>query len=80
MITPLSRTKKWIEEIRGGLDSGLAEKMILAFTLVEALYESGFEFIFKGGNSLPLVTGKLNRFSIDIDIVTRPGQDIELFF
>jgi hypothetical protein len=79
MITPRSRTKEWIEEIRGGLDPGLVEKMILAFTLVETLCESGCEFIFKGGTSLPLVTGKLNRFSIDIDIVTRPGQDIEPF-
>ena len=66
-----------VREVSPGKDPILIEKMIMALTLVENLQLAGLEFIFKGGTSLPLVTGKLNWFSIDIDIVTRPGQDIE---
>lgn len=73
MISSKSRTKEWIMRVRETSsfpsDPILIEKMILALTLLENLHISGLDFIFKGGTSLLLVTGKLVRFSIDIDIM-----------
>ena len=77
MISSRSRTDEWIQSVRGRLDPGLAEKMILAFSLVETLQQSGFPFLFKGGTSLSLIIGTLKRFSIDIDVVCLPNQLIE---
>lgn len=46
MISPRTRTKEWIENLEGKYDSGLAERMIMAFILVEDLqhhiYEGSF--------------------------------------
>jgi predicted nucleotidyltransferase component of viral defense system len=72
MISPQSRSRDWIYGIREknpGMDPNLIEKMIMAFLLVEDLHTSGLDFIFKGGTSLALLLGKVQRFSIDIDIV-----------
>lgn len=80
MISPRTRTKEWIENLEGKYDSGLAERMIMAFILVEDLQQSGLPFIFKGGTSLSLITGSLKRFSIDIDIIVPPGLDPIPFF
>ena len=80
MISAHSRTDEWIISVRGRVSPELTEKMILAFTLVEMLQESGLPFIFKGGTSLSLVTGTLKRFSTDIDIVCAHGQPLEPFF
>jgi hypothetical protein len=62
------------------MDPILIEKMILAITLVENLRVSGLDFIFKGGSSLGLVLGKLQRFSIDIDIVISNRQNLDEYF
>ena len=80
MISPRSRTDDWIQSVRGRGSRELTEKMILAFTLVEMLQESGLRFVFKGGTSLSLITGILKRFSIDIDIICSPEQNLEPFF
>jgi hypothetical protein len=44
---------------------------------LESLKTSGLDFIFKGGTSLLLLLGTPNRFSIDIDIVLKDGQNLE---
>jgi len=83
MISSQSRTSAWIMGIREtsrGRDPILIEKMIMALTLVEELRLSGLGFIFKGGTSLILLRGTLERFSIDIDIVVTGKQDLEKYF
>lgn len=80
MISPDSRTRKWIDQCRKNLDPELAEKMILAFMLTESLKTSGLDFIFKGGTSLSLITGNLSRFSIDVDIIVSTGSDLTPYF
>jgi hypothetical protein len=80
MITPRTRTREWIENLEGKYDAGLAERMIMAFMLLEDLQQSGLPFTFKGGTSLSLITGSLKRFSIDIDIIVPPGLDPIPFF
>jgi len=80
MISSDSRTRKWIDQCRKNLDPELAEKMILAFMLTESLKTSGLNFIFKGGTSLSLITGNLNRFSIDVDIVVPTGSILTPYF
>ena len=83
MISGQSRTPAWIMGIREtspGRDPILIEKMIMALTLVEELQLSGLDFIFKGGTSLILLLGTLQRFSMDIDIVVTGSQDLEKHF
>lgn len=80
MITPRTHTKEWIKNLEGKYDAGLAERMIMAFILVENLQQSELPFTFKGGTSLSLITGSLKRFSIDIDIVVSPRLDPIPFF
>ena len=79
MISPQAHTQEWIMGVRETsprMDPILIEKMIMALTLVESLRVSGLDFIFKGGSSLALVLGKLQRFSIDIDIVIPASQNL----
>ncbi len=83
MISPQVRTREWIMRVRETLprmDPILIEKMIMALTLVESLRLSGLDFIFKGGTSLTLVLGKLQRFSIDIDIVVSTRKKLYEYF
>lgn len=83
MISVQSRTAAWINQVRGNslkTDPILIEKMIMAFTLLESLKLQGLDFIFKGGTSLALVLKKLQRFSIDIDIVISRKQDLQIIF
>jgi len=83
MISPRSYTQEWIMGVREAsprMDPILIEKMIMALTLVESLRVSGLDFIFKGGTALALVLGKLQRFSIDIDIVIQIGQNFNEYF
>ena len=80
MINPKSRSLEWITEAAqnmGVRDIALAEKTILAFSLLEALARSGCPFIFKGGSSLMLHLNTSKRLSIDIDIICPPGTIIE---
>jgi len=83
MISHRSYTQEWIMGVREAsprMDPILIEKMIMALTLVESLRVSGLDFIFKGGTALALVLGKLQRFSIDIDIVIPIGQNLNEYF
>ena len=80
MISTQSHTKYWIMGVREtspGKDPILIEKMIMALTLVENLKLSGLDFIFKGGTSLLLLLGSLQRFSIDIDIVLSDPANLD---
>jgi hypothetical protein len=79
VILPKSFTQEWIMTVRDSsprIDPILIEKMIMALTLVEKLRISGLEFIFKGGTSLALVLGKIQRFSIDVDILVPNTHNI----
>lgn len=50
-------------------DGQLIEKVIYALRLLETLSRVNVDFIFKGGTCLLLLLKKVNRFSIDIDII-----------
>jgi hypothetical protein len=83
MISPQVYTQEWIMGIRETsprMDPILIEKMIMALALVENLRLSGLDFIFKGGTALTLVTGKLQRFSIDIDIIISTPHNLSECF
>lgn len=80
MISEESRSPEWIREaskLNHAPDTGLVEKTIRAFCLLESLALSGLDFQFKGGSSLMLHFGSSRRMSIDVDIVCPPGTDIE---
>jgi hypothetical protein len=53
------------------IDKIILEKMIHALHLLELLKSNGLDFIFKGGTSLVLLLEQGNRFSIDIDIISK---------
>ena len=79
MILPESRNLEWIEKAAKDNNASnpiLVEKVIRAFSLLEALARSGCPFIFKGGSSLMLHFGSSRRLSIDIDIICPPGTNI----
>ncbi|MEN8122817.1 MAG: nucleotidyl transferase AbiEii/AbiGii toxin family protein [Bacteroidota bacterium] len=80
MINVDTYTKEWIGSFKKNkqynkLDPALIEKMIMAFTLLENLSKSSFNFIFKGGTSLILLLNNANRFSVDIDISTSETKE-----
>ena len=62
-----------------GLDPSLLERAVYAFGLLEALSLVGLDFVFKGGTSLMLLLDEPKRLSTDIDIIIRPGTDIDRF-
>lgn len=79
MILPESRNLEWIEKAAKDNNASnpiLVEKVIRAFSLLEALARSGCPFIFKGGSSLMLHLDSSRRLSIDVDIVCKPGTQI----
>ena len=51
------------------MDKILLEKVTRAMLLLEALSQSRFEFVFKGGTAVMLLLRQPRRFSIDIDII-----------
>ena len=51
------------------------EKVIYAFYLLEKVANLNYELVFKGGTSLMLLLNTFNRFSVDIDILTSPGNE-----
>lgn len=83
MIKPHCFQKEWIDNFRTQpayqrINPVLIEKMIHAFSLLQHLQVLDLPFVFKGGTSLVLLLDKANRFSIDIDIITKAGrQEIE---
>ncbi len=83
MISTQSHTPEWIMGIRDksrGKDPILIEKIIMALTLVEQLHLRGMDFIFKGGTSLLLLLGTLQRFSIDIDLLVAENINRDEYF
>ncbi|MBP5397477.1 MAG: nucleotidyl transferase AbiEii/AbiGii toxin family protein [Bacteroidales bacterium] len=83
MILPESRSLEWIKQAAADNHTSnpiLVEKVIRAFSLLEALARSGCPFVFKGGSSLMLHFGSSRRLSIDIDIICPPGTDIEQYW
>ena len=60
-----------------GNDPALLERVIYAFGLLEAIKSVGLPFCFKGGTSLMLILDHPMRLSTDIDIIVKPGIDIE---
>jgi hypothetical protein len=57
------------------IDKIVLEKMIFALHLLELLKVNGLDFVFKGGTSLVLLIETGNRFSIDIDIISKTNQE-----
>ncbi|MGD9157996.1 MAG: nucleotidyl transferase AbiEii/AbiGii toxin family protein [Desulfobacteraceae bacterium] len=72
-------TEKWLitksKELSG--DPILFEKTVHAFAMLGYLVQLEDNFIFKGGTSLLLYVPKINRLSIDIDIIYG-GKETEL--
>ena len=78
MIKVESFSKEWLTKLRKDLkfrNSAVAEKMIHAIALVEALVSSQLDFILKGGTSLIFLIESMRRFSIDVDIVTQVEKE-----
>ncbi len=79
MIDKASLSPEWLEEKRNKhrRDPGIMEAMIHALYLLGHLKSTGLDFIFKGGTSLILLMEKPLRFSVDIDIIVKPGTGRE---
>lgn len=82
MIDERSFTREWVSKVNekqrwGRSDAQLKnlEKAIMALNLLEQLVLTGLPFIFKGGTSLFLHLQRIERFSVDIDILVGPSTD-----
>ncbi len=76
MIKEHCFTDEWLEGFKKQkdhrrIDKIILEKMIYALHLLERLKSNGLDFVFKGGTSLVLLLEEENRFSIDIDIISK---------
>ncbi|MBR3761464.1 MAG: nucleotidyl transferase AbiEii/AbiGii toxin family protein [Lachnospiraceae bacterium] len=60
-------------------DPALLERVLYAFSLLEALKISGLPFVFKGGTCLMLLLEHPMRLSTDIDIIVEPGTDVDSY-
>ncbi|MCR5529623.1 MAG: nucleotidyl transferase AbiEii/AbiGii toxin family protein [Saccharofermentans sp.] len=81
MIDPNSFSPEHIEKVRGfkKVDKTILERSIYALGLLEALVRVGLPFTFKGGTSMLLLLESPRRLSTDIDIVVKPGTDVESY-
>ena len=78
MISKECFSKEWVmsfKEQNKLIRPEILEKMINALSLVEVLKLKELNFIFKGGTSLVLLLEEVNRFSIDIDIITQAKKE-----
>lgn len=80
MITANCFTEDWLEAFKKQkehkrIDKIILEKMIYALHLLEQLKINGLHFVFKGGTSLVLLLEEGNRFSIDIDIISKTDRE-----
>ncbi len=84
MIDKNSLDINWIKKVsknNRNADKILVEKAIRALLLLEGLVKTQFDFIFKGGSALMLMSDSPKRFSIDIDVIMeKEPQDIEKKF
>ena len=60
-------------------DPSLLERVLFAFGLLEALARVGLPFLFKGGTSLMLILEHPLRLSTDIDILVKPGENVDRY-
>lgn len=70
-----------MQGLKSGIEYGqpsLIEKVYRALSLLEGLAQSGLDFIFKGGTAVMLLTGRPERFSIDIDIINKKPIEKEI--
>ncbi len=81
MVLSENFKREHIEEIRSNysIDNSILERSIFALSLLEALVRVGMPFIFKGGTSLLLLLEKPRRLSTDIDIIMKPGTEVETY-
>ena len=81
MLLPENYTAKHISELRKstGADPSILERTIFAFGLLEAIRKVGMPFIFKGGTSLLISLKQPRRLSTDIDIIVKPGTNIDSY-
>lgn len=81
MIDPKTFGSEHIHELcsNNTRDPLLAERMLFAFGLLEALVRVEMPFIFKGGTSLMLLLQHPQRVSTDIDILVTPDTDIKAY-
>lgn len=81
MIQPISFAEEHIRELQKNSkrDPVLLERAVYAFGLLEALVRVGMPFIFKGGTCLMLLMERPRRLSTDIDIIVKPGTDLDAF-
>ena len=63
------------EAHKGVAPAHLCELVVYCLELVSQLSHSGFQYRFKGGNSLLLLLEDPQRFSIDVDIVTTESKE-----
>ena len=72
-------TQSHIMNIRAqtGADPAIIERTVFAFGLLEAIAKTGLSFIFKGGTSIMMLLKEPRRLSTDIDILVKPGTDID---
>lgn len=79
MIKEHCFSDEWLERFKKQknhrrIDKIILEKMIYALHLLEQLKSNGLNFVFKGGTSLVLLLEEGNRFSIDVDIISKTAR------
>ena len=79
MIKEHCFSDEWLERFKKQknhrrIDKIILEKMIYALHLLEQLKSNGLNFVFKGGTSLVLLLEDGNRFSIDVDIISKTAR------
>ena len=81
MITKETYTMEYVNALREKYkkDPSLLERVLFAFGLLEAIARVGMPFIFKGGTSLMLILDHPLRLSTDIDILVKPGTDVDRY-
>ena len=79
MLLKENFSEEYIRELQKNSkrDPVLLERTVYAFGLLEALARVGMPFIFKGGTCLMLLMDKPRRLSTDIDIIVKPGTDLD---
>jgi hypothetical protein len=79
MLTKDNFTEEHIRNLQSESrrDPLLLERCVYAFGLLEAITRVGMPFVFKGGTSLMLLLEHPMRLSTDIDIIVRPGTDVD---
>lgn len=77
MISDSCLTREYLEakRVKLGCDQILLEKTIKGLQLLELLIINGVDLTFKGGTSLILLLDRIQRLSIDIDIIVEPEAD-----